>query len=354
MLKKLFTKNPHKNLLQWALAAFIAFCVANLLIIPYWRAPGWIARSAGATSAVYHAGTTLINGYEGYGIMNVDSHGYLNPDLPLADSYVLALGCSHTKAIEVAMDERYTSLLNKELSSGDPSKLYIYNLAIDGFYYTDIVKGFGAALAEFPNAETVIIEIPSTDLSLELLADSLNSRPFDPAQTGAPLYESQTTVGKLKIAVKEYLPIISLYLSKQFVGIGENEKTPFLYTPTASTEDKYQVSEEAYVQALEPTLAYLKETYDKEIIIYYHPPVSISDTGVMSINSPITADWFAECCAKYGITFINAKDTFIENYEKDYTVPYGFGNTSPGTGHLNKEGHRISAELLLKTLREQD
>ncbi|MBQ7954985.1 MAG: hypothetical protein IJ282_04490 [Lachnospiraceae bacterium] len=353
MLQKIFTGKRIKNFLQWVLAAFIAFCVANLLILPYWQAPGWIYRNSGATSAIYHSGTTLVNGYEGYGTSQVDDHGYLNPDLPLADSYILALGCSHTKAIEVPAAKRYTSILNEALSQGDFSKLYVYNLAIDGFYYTDIVKGFDAALAEFPGSDSIIIEIPSTDLDLTGLTDSLNSRPFDAAMTGETLYTSQSTKDKLKIAVKEYLPLLSLYLSKQFVN-GGAEKTPFFYTPATNVTAGYGVSKEAYLLALEPTMAHLREVYDKEIIIYYHPFVTINEDGTMSVDDTVTAQWFAQCCEKYDITFINAGNTFLEKYQNQAIVPYGFSNTSLGTGHLNKEGHRISASLLYDALTGED
>lgn len=336
------------------LAAFIAFCVANLLVLPYWKAPGWIARDTGATSALYHAGTTLVNGYEGYGIINVDSHGYLNEDLPLADSFVLAMGCSHTKAIEVASDERYTSILNEALSGGDDSKLYVYNLAIDGFYFPDIVKGFDAALAEFPGAETVIIEIPTTDFDLALLTDAVNSRTFDPAQTGQNLYAAQSIKEKFKIAVKENLPLLSLYLSKQFTNIGLGDGTPFFYVPTETVSAEYSVTKEAYLLALEPALAHLKESYDKEIIIYFHPFVEITDSGELITDSSVTIDWFAESCEKYGITFIDATGAFLQSYENNHIVPYGFSNTSPGTGHLNKEGHLISTRLLLDALMTQN
>lgn len=351
MIKRFFSNNRFRNLVQWVLAAFIAFCVANVLILPYWKAPGWIARDAGATSALYHAGTTLVNGYEGYGIANVDSHGYLNKDLPLADSFILALGCSHTKAIEVAMEERYTSLLNDSLSGGDDSKLYVYNLAIDGFYFPDIVKGFDAALAEFPGAESIIIEIPTTDFDLALLTDAINSRPFDPSRTGESLYAIQGSKEKLKIGVKEYLPILSLYLSKQFTNISLGDGTPFLHVPSQPDTAQYNVTKEAYLLALEPALAHLKEHYNKEIIIYFHPFVEIKESGELITDTSVTTGWFAESCQKYGITFIDASDAFADAYKKDHTVPYGFANTTPGTGHLNKEGHKISAELLLDALK---
>lgn len=45
-------------------------------------------------------------------------------------------------------------------------------------------------------------------------------------------------------------------------------------------------------------------------------------------------------------------DAFLKEYEASYEVPYGFSNTSPGTGHLNRTGHRLVAEELYKMIGE--
>ena len=43
---------------------------------------------------------------------------------------------------------------------------------------------------------------------------------------------------------------------------------------------------------------------------------------------------------------------FLQNFEKTKTLPYGFANTTPATGHLNATGHRLIAEALIERLQE--
>ena len=54
----------------------------------------------GAGSYIRMPNTILVHGTEGYSIEKVDSNGYLNKDLPLAEDYILIFGFSHTKVLE--------------------------------------------------------------------------------------------------------------------------------------------------------------------------------------------------------------------------------------------------------------
>ena len=45
-------------------------------------------------------------------------------------------------------------------------------------------------------------------------------------------------------------------------------------------------------------------------------------------------------------------DIFINEYNESSTLPHGFINTSVGTGHLNKDGHRMIAEALARAIKE--
>jgi lysophospholipase L1-like esterase len=63
---------------------------------------------------------------------------------------------------------------------------------------------------------------------------------------------------------------------------------------------------------------------------------------------------FSRLCKEHNITFIDMSDDFIAAYNKEKIVPYGFSNTIPGEGHLNKYGHEIIAERLSKTIDEME
>ena len=42
----------------------------------------------------------------------------------------------------------------------------------------------------------------------------------------------------------------------------------------------------------------------------------------------------------------------IREYEKERKLPHGFMNTSPGTGHLNRTGHKLIAARLAAVLEQ--
>ena len=334
-----------KNIIQWILAFALAFGLANLLILPYWYAPGWVLRDFGSTPAIYHAGKTVLNGYEGYGFATVDERGYLNEDKPLADEVVLVLGCSHTKGIEVPMDKRYTSLLNDMVSGGDDSKLYVYNMAIDGFYFPQIAAGFGAALQELPSVSSIIIEIPTTEYAPTDFV-GYSSRQYSADFTGTTAFENQGLSSKLQTAIKETFPLASLYLSKQFV-FEESNKTPFLYNVTTTKENPFPPNIQGdYQLAIQNSFEAMRSLWDGEIIVIYHPKIELQSDGSMKMLDSISVPWFAEVCSQYNIKLIGSGGVWLDAYQKDYTVPYGFSNTAPGQGHLNEDGHKLLADLI--------
>lgn len=341
-----FKSTKLKNLIQWILAFAVAFGLANLLILPYWYAPGWVSRDSGSTPAIYHAGKTVINGYEGYGYATVDERGYLNENKPLADEVVLVLGCSHTKGIEVPMEKRYTSLLNDKLSSGDDSQLYVYNMAIDGFYFPQIAAGFKAALQEIPSVKSIVIEIPTTEYAPTDFTGGFSTRQYSPDFTGVTAFNNQGLSSKLQTTVKELFPLASLYLSKQFV-FEESDKTPFLYNVTKTEENPFPPNIQSdYQMAIRSSFESMRALWDGEIIVVYHPKIEFQADGSMKMLDSISVPWFAEICSQYDIKLVGSGGVWLDAYLKNYTVPYGFANTAPGQGHLNEDGHRLLADLI--------
>ena len=89
------------------------------------------------------------------------------------------------------------------------------------------------------------------------------------------------------------------------------------------------------------------------IIIFYHPGIAIHQDGSISTNGDSTIiHLFQEVCEENGIYFLDMSDRFQQEYEESYTLPYGFANTSVGSGHLNKYGHAMIADELYKLISE--
>ena len=47
---------------------------------------------------------------------------------------------------------------------------------------------------------------------------------------------------------------------------------------------------------------------------------------------------FESVCAEHGIVFVDLTDAYTGEYAESCQLPYGFVNTTPGAGHMNKLG----------------
>lgn len=106
-------------------------------------------------------------------------------------------------------------------------------------------------------------------------------------------------------------------------------------------------------ESLDQALALIRSEYDGRLIICYHPSVEITNEG-LKIKYQATTPDFASLCEKNKIEFVDVSEAFLDAYQKNFAVPYGFSNTTMGTGHLSREGHQIIADVLFDVLTSQN
>lgn len=328
-----------KQAFQWGLALAAGFLLVNVLCMIYERPAGWLDTEQGAATSVWRPGTLLVHGTEGYGISRVDENGYLNPSGILEDRYVLMMGASHTQGKEIAPEQRYSALVNDYFRSGG-EMLAAYNIGCDGHFLPTQIRHFSAAVEAFPGAGAITIEIGSTDFSPEELHSSLDQVRYDPDDT-ARQFASLGTVGKLKLAVKEGLPLLSL--------VKKNLET---LRAGGAAEESGESQWDGYEVELDAALALIRSEFDGPIAFVYHPSVTLLQDGTMQLVYSDTWEIFCGLCEKNGIDVIDTGPRFLACYEAEHRLPYGFANTAPGSGHLNAEGHRIVAEEIISYLEE--
>lgn len=334
------------QIIQWLCALLLGMAIVSAIGFFYYRPVGWLERDKNATSAVWEPNTVVVNFLEGGGITRVDSRGYTNPwGKELDDELVLCIGASYVQSKEVMESKKYTALLNDMLTSED--KLKVYNLSRDAYLYPEIVAGFSAAIQEFPQTKVAVIDISNTDYSLEELEKALVEREYSEEQTGDKLYANLSKIEKLKIKIKDYLPITSIlkHQSSQMQGQETN-------VDKASKETE-EVSETQYAEALDATMKQMREGFTGEIIILYHPSVILEEDGSMSLNQPKYRDVFEQVCKENGIVFADMGEDFLQAYEERKEVPYGFHNVTIGEGHLNKYGHQMIADRLYDLIEKE-
>ena len=319
--------------LQWLSAAMAAFIVCNCLLFLYNRPTAFVNRSDSSTNMIFYPGTTMLHGTEGWGYYKTDKNGYLNPELPQAERYCVAVGSSHTQGEEVTLGNRYEDVLNKML--GAENELKVYAAAQDGLWFAPIAKNFRAITSEFSDAQAIVIEINRTGYTCEELDDALEQKEYDPNNLGSEIASRMGFREKLGLRVKEALPIYTIL---------KQQKEAYRNRNAADQSDGQELV--PYEMSLHRVLELIRSEWAKPLIIVYHPTVQIREDGMLYAVEQPTDSIFERLCNKHGITFINVGEAFELEFRRDHTVPYGFVNTSPGTGHLNKDGHKIMAEQL--------
>lgn len=336
-------KYVRHQLTQWVAAMVIAVLLCNGALYAYHHPAAWIDRSGSATNGILNPNSVFLHGTEGRGRYIVDGKGYLNPDLPLAEEYTLVVGSSYVQGKEVEAGKRFVDLMNTALADS-PEALAVYSVSQDGFLFPQMVKCFPALLQEFPDAQTIILEVNVNSYSAKALTDGLAQYPFDPNQTGDRIRENLPALQKIVIAIKEWFPILN---------VGKTQITAMLSSDSeASAAPK--ASEHTMEDAVDAAVALLRSQYDGRLIIFYHPGVDIQPDGNMALKEDERVSLYREACLKYGVEFVDASDAFLEAYERDHTVPCGFANTKMGSGHFNEAGHQICADILSGVLKGGD
>ena len=368
-------KKPIKTILSWCLAALIAVLIANGISFFYRSGAGSIPRENAYSTSIRTPNSRMVRGAEGYGINHVDKNGYLNDDtLPLRDNYILMMGSSHAEGLQVMQKDTMTSVLNRLI---DPDTRTVYNLGTAGYTLPLIIQGFPAALEEFPHTKAVMIEISQLAFSADELTEAMNQAKYDPASAGPALMNSLDVGWRARNQVLELVPLISL-LRQQFESMNlsmkhafgikdflEAQKTAPAPDPAqvidaeaaaaqeaaAAKEAEAAAAQEAAVfsSALNQSFALLRAEFSGPIILLYHSGVAVQPDGSLVIARDMRYyDAYSAACKQNGIVFVDPGDAFLRAYEEDFSVPYGFSNTTLLTGHLNRVGHKIVAEAFYK------
>ncbi len=344
-----------KTILSWCLALIIAVSFANLVSFFYRSGSGSIPRSNAFSGNIRTPNSRLVRGMEGYGINYADENGYVNDDsTPLSENYVLFMGSSHLEGLQVMQSQNMVTVLNG-LFGGDTRT--VYNMGTAGYSLPLIIEGFQAGIEEFPDSSAVIIELSDMSYTSEQIINALDQTKFDPASTGVALVQSQSLLRRVRNNLLSVFPIISL-LRQQLESASYDFNGAFGFQAVVSNQDKANqdtrdasLQTDEFVSALDRAFALIRSEYDKPVIILYHPGVSLLSNGTLRIDREVQYyNEYLSASERYGFVFVDIGDAFSEAYEADYSLPYGFQNTTLGRGHLNALGHRIVAEQLYQAL----
>lgn len=322
------------------LSGIIAFVVLTLFCMVYDNMPIHFATSDGVTDYNWEPTRFYCRSTEGISCGYTNNEGYNNlfdyhEDL---DIHTLIMGSSHMESYQVMPDESTAS----ELGSLMPDRK-VYNIGVSGHNFLVCAQNLPAALRKYAPS-VVIIETAS----LEFADDDLNKLlsgdyPELPSYNGG-------IVGLFQ--QNQFLRRI-YHQMKDFSGQKAEADADIIAAPAQEPPPKASAENRMLLSALLSQIADTAASSGAKLIIAYHPGTKLDPDGSVTLSTDAETDAaFARLCGENGIYFLDMRDRFLAEYQQNHILPYGFTNTSVGSGHLNKYGHQMMAEELYDLMQE--
>lgn len=339
-------KNYGKQLwfLRFIGAFILAFILLNIFCLIYFNVAVHRPTSTGATDYVWESNKFYASAKEGFAFGITDKDGYNNiyPHKQDQKIDILVMGSSHMEAFQVSQDENATYLLNKQLHDRGNND-FAYNIGISGHDFLRCAANLSSALNTFKPTKYVIIETGSVSFS-ESSVDAVLNGSFPKIAS-----HDEGIIGCLQRI--PYLRLIYQQL-ESFIGINEAADTV--------AEDSAQTIEvtPSYTESFNRLIQEVSETAKKasvKLIVIYHPEILLNADSSLHIDTnPDYLKLFSNACSANGVIFVDMSNKFLSEYQSQRIIPYGFSNTAVGVGHLNKDGHRMVAEMLYQVIAEDE
>jgi hypothetical protein len=100
-------------------------------------------------------------------------------------------------------------------------------------------------------------------------------------------------------------------------------------------------------QANQAIVHSLSRAYGDRLILVYVPQV-----GIDREEPPMYEESLSSACRRESVRFVSLKSDMMRARDSDHQLCAGFGNSTPGEGHLNAYGHAVLAKAILRTVRE--
>ena len=335
------------QLLQWICALFLAVSAANLLTFVFYAPCQDLPRTGGSTTAYLIPDSHGVYGMEGYCIASIDKNGYVNRDVPLDTDYYLLAGSSHMEGLFLPARLRTSDILSDMLGGAD--RLKVYNIARSGNFFSIVLQHLDGILDEFPDSKGIIIETDTLTYDTKALYDSMLQTGIVPDESAYTLLNGLSGTERLKLTIKKFFPLIR-ELHKQYLTYREATAEEASYSDILDAEFWEKEYAGGYSDALDTLMSFVRSKTDKKIIILYHPAVSIEHDGSLKLLTNGAEPYYEDICKKHDIYFVDMSKPFLNAYEEDHIVPYGFYNTTMGARHANRSAQKMMAEELYRIL----
>ena len=333
-------------LLKCSVAAFISIVILSLFSLVYYNPPMATVQPDLVTNSKFVPNTKWSYMTEGFGYGFVNDQGYNNAYYEdCSDPDVVFIGSSHLEAIQVPEDANCVYLLNEKFDKDDlfNNDFKCLNLGISGHFFEVSASNFEYVVNTYKDAKYIVIEASNIEFSSSKLDDIINCKFHHPLNERGFLYNTLQKVPYLRL----------IYKKINEINQADNSIVNSEASQLSEDNDINIYSDKMHV-ILERILN-LSEANGIEPIILMHERFFVdTDGNIVMRNDPAYKSAFKKCCKKVGIKVVDVSPAMIDHYKKTSAFSYGFSNSVPGKGHLNKIGHKIIADVLYDRINEME
>lgn len=330
-----------KKTLKIFVSVFVSFVILNVVCFFYYNVPVHYESKTNSTDYVWERSKFYSRGTEGFSWGRTDDNGFNNISADNAISpEILIMGTSHTEAFNVAQNENYSYLLG-EYARLHGNDMKVYNIGISGHRIATVLNNFGNALKEFKPEKYVVIEVTTTELTLEEINQISEGNVKKNHSTANPLL---VYLQKIPFVRCVYSQIDKMGIEIKLPTFKKNQSQSNI--ESFYDDDIYKEYETA-LNSLMEQIGDVSKEYGVKLIIFHNSDLEINKNGtVVQTQISKKSKMFEDACRKNGIVFVDMYNAFAKNYNETYHLPHGFSNTAVGEGHLNKYGHGVIAKEL--------
>ncbi|MFC5704403.1 SGNH/GDSL hydrolase family protein [Cohnella faecalis] len=276
-----------------------------------------------------------ISGEEGYSITKFNSLGMRNVELHQKNGNMryLVLGDSYTEGLQVSDKQLFSSLLDNKsktidvINAGRSGASPATYIQLASYYKKEIDPDF------------TIIQLNQDDF----YGDAFNKNSDFYVEKYQGQYRalknehlSRSNIIAEKIPQLNFISEISV-VRKAFINLQN-------LIQSSPPKDKIQTFDH---EAASWMLEQMKQSYTNVVVLYI-PTIDYYHYE----NDNSLEDYLETKSSEIGLDFINMRLPFIESFQKTQQPAHGFNNTVPGTGHINKIGHKLIADELNKYFKQ--
>ena len=319
----------------------IAFIVLSLFCLFYSHFPSSQPNPYGTTDFTMESNHFYISYSEGFGYGKTNNEGFIQTlnyaaGMPID---VLVMGSSHVLGYHVPQKKTITAQLSEMMPEST-----VYSIGMSNHTFLTCCSNLEAALKRYKPAKAVVIETSQVDFSVEQIREVIQ--------------------GTFPEIVKNYNGVRKFFSKIDLLKLSYDKLNDFLTLSKQNTEENYIVPNdnlmdtEHYLENLDSLFNTMQthcEEWETNLIIFYHPYLDIDEEGKLIFATDTQKiQMFQECCERHEIIFVDLTESFLEMYNDEHKLPYGFYNTQAGKGHLNINGCKLVAEELFDAVKTLD